>query len=150
MPSDVPIVATIFGTFGWVVYTISTNIRKAHAARAVADLHSKLLDKCAASQRPCRISGKWFRQKFLESAGGEGSLAMVAHFAGCRLGSYSVLAGIAELIVRSFEQNPDTSEFLLISGAVALAIGVGFLVSAVTSFALSKSWGLLAHSQAPK
>jgi hypothetical protein len=48
------------------------------------------------------------------------------------------------------EQNFDTGEFLLISGAIALAIGVGFLLSAATSFALSKSWGLLAHSQAPK
>jgi uncharacterized membrane protein HdeD (DUF308 family) len=54
--------------------------------------------------------------------------------------------GIAELIVRNSEQNLDTSEFLLISGAIALAIGVGFLLSAITSFALSKSWGLLTPS----
>lgn len=150
MASDVPIVATIFGTFGWVVYTISTNIRKAHAARAVADLHSKLLDKCAASQDLVAYLESGSGQKFLESAGAEGAQPWSRILGATQAGFVLSLVGIAELIVRSFEQNPDTSEFLLISGAVALAIGVGFLVSAVTSFALSKSWGLLAHSQAPK
>jgi hypothetical protein len=60
------------------------------------------------------------------------------------------LAGMVELIVRSLEQNADTGEFLLISGAIALAIGVGFLISAAASFVLSKSWGLLTPSQMPK
>ena len=40
------------------------------------------------------------------------------------------------------EPNTDTAEFLLISGAIALAIGIGFLISAATSFALSQILGL--------
>lgn len=150
MSSDVPIVATIFGTFGWVVYTISTNIRKAHASRAVADLHSKLLDKCAASQDLVTYLESGSGRKFLESAGTEGSQPWSRILSAMQAGFVLSLVGIAELIVRSLEQNADTSEFLLISGAIALAIGVGFLISAAMSFALSKSWGLLTPSQLPK
>lgn len=150
MNSDVPIVATIFGTFGWVVYTISTNIRKAHASRAVADLHSKLLDKCAASQDLVAYLESGSGQKFLESAGAEGSQPWSRILNAIQAGFVLSLVGVAELIVRSFEQNTDTGEFLLITGAVALAIGVGFLISAATSFALSKSWGLLTPSQVRK
>ncbi|HEY7305429.1 MAG TPA: hypothetical protein VH601_15000 [Bryobacteraceae bacterium] len=150
MDSGVPIVATIFGTFGWVVYTISTNIRKAHASRAVANLHSKLLDKCAASQDLVAYLESPSGQKFLESAGNEGSQPWSRILSAMQAGFVLSLVGIAELIVRGFEQNADTSEFLLISGAIALAIGAGFLISATTSFVLSKSWGLLAPSQLPK
>jgi hypothetical protein len=60
------------------------------------------------------------------------------------------LVGAAELIVRNLEHDFDTSDFLLISGAIALAIGIGFLISAATSFALSRSWGLLTPSRLTK
>ncbi len=147
MPSDVPIVATIFGTFGWVVYTISSNIRKAHAARAVAEIHSRLLDKCGSNQDLIAYLESGAGRRFLESAGAEGPQPWYRILNAIQAGVVLSLVGIAELIIRSLEQNLDTSEFLLISGAVVLAIGVGFLISAVTSFVLSKSWGLLAHSQ---
>ena len=150
MGNDVPIVATIFGTFGWVVYIISTNIRKAHGSRAVASLHSKLLDKCAVSQDLVAYLESGSGQKFLESASAEGSQPWSRILNAIQAGFVLSLVGIAELIVRSFEQYTDTAEFLLITGAIALAIGVGFLISAATSFALSKSWGLLTPSQARK
>lgn len=150
MSQDVPIVATIFGTFGWIVYTISTNIRRAHVSSSVADLHSKLLDKCAASSELLSYLESKAGQKFLESAGIEGSQPWSRILTAVQAGFVLFLVGIAELILRTFEWHPDTAEFLQISGAIALAIGVGFLASAVASFALSKSWGLLAPSQIPK
>lgn len=150
MSSDVPVVATIFGTFGWIVYTISTNIRKAHAARAVADLHSKLLDKSAASQDLIAYLESASGQKFLQSAGMEGPQPWSRILNAVQAGFVLSLVGIAELIVRTLDQNIDTAEFLLVSGAIALAIGVGFLLSAMTSFAVSRSWGLLTHPQAPR
>ncbi len=50
MQSDSIIAPAFFGAFGFVVYTISSKIRRGHTARAVADPQSKLLDKCAVSQ----------------------------------------------------------------------------------------------------
>ncbi len=52
----------------------------------------------------------------------------------------------AELIVRMTVLSTDADRFLLVSGAIALAVGVGFLISAATSFALCKSWGLAKSS----
>jgi hypothetical protein len=150
MHSDVFVVAIIFGTFGWVVYTIATNIRKAHGARAVANLHSKLLDKCAASQDLIAYLESSSGQKFLDSAGAEAPQAWSRILNAMQAGFVLSLVGAAELIVRNLEHDFDTSDFLLISGAIALAIGLGFLISAVTSFALSRSWGLLTPSRLTK
>jgi hypothetical protein len=150
MQPELVVVPTIFGTFGWMVYTISTNIRRAHASRAVADLHSKLLDKCAGSQDLLAYIESASGRKFLESAGMEAMQPWSRILNAFQAGFVLALVGVAELIVRMLEQNPDTSEFLLVTGAVALAIGVGFLVSAAASFVVSKSWGLLAPSQVPR
>jgi hypothetical protein len=147
---DALIVGIIFGTFGWVVYTIATNIRKAHGARAVANLHSKLLDKCAASQDLVTYLESNSGQKFLESAGGEAPQAWSRILNATQAGFVLSLVGTAELIVRNIEHDFDTADFLLISGAIALAIGIGFLISAITSFALSRSWGLLTPSRLTK
>ena len=150
MQTDIVIVPVVFGTFGFVVYTISNNIRRAHASRAVAELHSKLLDKCAASQDLVAYMDSASGRKFLESAGMEAAQPWSRILNAIQAGFVLGLVGAAELVVRTLDQNPDTSEFLLISGAIALAIGIGFLISAATSFALSKSWGLLTPLQQPK
>lgn len=150
MQSDVVIAPAFFTLVGWVVYTISSNIRRAHVSRSVADLHAKLLDKCAASQDLIAYMESASGRKFLESAGMEGGHPWSRILNAMQAGLVLALVGVAELIVRSYNFNSDTSEFLLITGAVALAVGVGFLLSAVTSFFLSKSWGLLTPSEFSK
>lgn len=150
MQSDIIIAPALFGTFGWVVYTISSNIRRAHVSRAVADLHSKLLDKCAASQDLIAYMESAAGRKFLESAGMEAAQPWSRILNAMQAGFVLGLVGAAELVVRGVNPNIDTDEFLLISGAIAMAIGIGFLISAVASFVLSKSWGLLTPSQLAK
>jgi hypothetical protein len=141
----VPLV--IFATGGWMCWTISTNIRRSHAARAVAQLHSKLLDKCAASQDLMAYLESETGRKFLESAGTESANPAGRILNAIQAGAIALFVGIAELIVRMtmdvIIRNSDEDHFLLVSGAIALAIGIGFLISAATSFALTKSWGLL-------
>lgn len=143
MNSDVPIVMSIFATFGWIAYTISTNIRRAHTARNVAQLHARLLDKCATSQDVVAYLESTSGRKFLESAAVEGSHPLPRILGAMQWGFILALVGIAALIVRTWESSSDAADFLLVFGAIVLAIGSGFLLSAVVSFALSKSWGLL-------
>ena len=137
----VPLV--IFGTGGWVCWTISTNIRRSHAARAVAELHSKLLDKCAASQDLMAYIESDAGRKFLESASTENANPTGRILNAIQAGAIALFIGIAELIVRMVVLNTDEDRFLLVSGAIALAVGIGFLISAAMSFVLCKSWGLL-------
>ena len=144
----VPLV--IFGTGGWVCWTISTNIRRSHAARAVAQLHSKLLDKCSASQDLIAYLESEAGRNFLESASAESANPAGRILNAIQAGAIVLFIGIAELIVRMTILNSDVDRFLLVSGAIALAIGIGFLASAAMSFALCKSWGLLNPAQLRK
>ncbi len=141
----VPLV--VFSTAGWVCWTISTNIRKSHTARAVAQLHSKLLDKCAASQDLMAYLESETGRKFLESASTESANPTGRILNAIQAGAIVLFIGIAELIVRMTVLNTDTDRFLLVSGAIALAVGIGFLISAAMSFVLCKSWGLLNPAQ---
>jgi ABC-type multidrug transport system fused ATPase/permease subunit len=141
----VPLV--IFATVGWVCWTISTNVRRSHAARAVAELHSKLLDKCAASQDLMAYIESDTGRKFLESASTENANPTGRILNAIQAGAIALFIGIAELLVRVTVLNTDTDRFLLVSGAIALAIGIGFLISAAMSFVLCKSWGLLNPAQ---
>lgn len=143
MPEDVLIVGTIFGTAGWMVWTISNNIRRAKTAREVADLHSRLLDKFAASQELLAYVESGAGRQFLESAGSSTTNPAARILNAIQVGTVLTLVGIALLLVRSVQYDPDLTQFLIVCGAVALAVGVGFLLSALISFGLCKNWGLL-------
>ena len=60
------VVAIIFGVFGWVVWVITTNIRRSKAARAVADLHAKLLDRCSSNNELLMYLESESGRRFLE------------------------------------------------------------------------------------
>jgi hypothetical protein len=140
---EIPIVAIIFGVFGWVVWVIATNIRRSKAVRHVADLHAKLLDKCAANQDLLRYIESEPGRRFLESAT-VGQTAPASRILNAvQAGAILALAGAAILIVRTIEESMDVRDFLAFLGAVLAAIGVGFLISAAVSYGLCRSWGLL-------
>jgi len=147
---SVLVVAVVFGTFGWIVYTISTNIRKAKTSRLLAEFHSKLLDRFSATQELVTYLETTAGRNFLDFAAKDGSQPWSRVLGAIQAGCVLSLVGAAELIVRGFERNEDVAEFLLITGAIALAIGVGFLISAATAFLLSKSYGLLTPSESLK
>ena len=140
---EILVPAIVFGTIGWVIKTIATNIRQSHGARAVADLHSKLLDKCAGSQDLIAYLESDAGRKFLESATLERANPAGRILNALQAGFVLGLVGIAELTVRGLEPDINAERFLLVTGAVVLAIGVGFLLSAGTSYVLCRSWGLL-------
>ncbi|MBV8833163.1 MAG: hypothetical protein JO108_28530 [Acidobacteriaceae bacterium] len=150
MHDDIFIVPTIFFTFGFIVWTIATNIRRSKAARAVADLHTRVLDKCAASQDLLSYLESDAGRQFLESAGTETTNPSGRILNAVQAGFILSLVGGAFLAVRAAPIDPDASQILLVLGSVALAIGVGFLLSAATSYVLCKNWGLLNPMQARK
>ena len=67
------VVAIIFGVFGWVVWVITTNIRRSKAARAVADLHAKLLDRCSSNNELLMYLESESGRPFLELASTSGA-----------------------------------------------------------------------------
>jgi hypothetical protein len=140
---EVLTVAIVFGMVGWVTWVIATTIRRGHTARAVADLHSKLLDKCTSNQELLSYLESQPGRRFLESTTTSGANPSGRILNAIQAGAILSLAGGAMLIVRTAERiDWDGGEFLVVCGSVLLAIGLGYLVSAGISYVLCRSWGL--------
>ncbi len=142
------VVAIIFGVFGWVVWVITTNIRRSKAARAVADLHAKLLDRCSSNNELLMYLESESGRRFLESASTSGPTPFTRILNAVQAGAVLLLFGIGMVIVRLALEDTDARNGLVVLGAAALSIGAGFLVSAAISYALCKSWGILKPGEA--
>jgi hypothetical protein len=140
---EVLTVAIVFGMVSWVTWVIASTIRRGHTARAVANLHSKLLDKCTSNQELLSYLESQSGRRFLESTTTSESNPSGRILNAIQAGTIAALAGGAMLIVRTEERlDWDGREFLVIFGSLLLAIGLGYLVSAAVSYVLCRSWGL--------
>jgi hypothetical protein len=140
---EVLTVAIVFGMVSWVTWVIANAIRRGQTARTVANLHSKLLDKCTSNQELLSYLESQSGRRFLESTTTSEANPSGRILNAIQAGAITALAGGAMLIVRTEQRMDwDGREFLLICGAVLLAIGVGYLVSAAMSYVLCRSWGL--------
>ena len=145
----IPVVFGVLGfTLSWVVWVVATNIRRSKTASAVANLHSKLLDRCTASNDLLMYLESESGRRFLESATSETANPFPRILNAIQAGAILVLFGIAVVLVRlAFDETGARQAFLLL-GSAALAIGAGFLISAGISYTLCKSWGLLKRPEA--
>jgi hypothetical protein len=140
---EVFVVSIVFGMISWVTWVIASSIRKGHSARAVADLHSKLLDKCGSSQELVAYLESKAGQRFLESTATVPTDPPTRILNAIQAGFILALAGGAMLLVRMEIGDLDTRLSLVVSGSVSLAVGLGFLLSAAVSYILCQSWGLM-------
>jgi hypothetical protein len=140
---EVIIVPVIFGAFAFIVWTITTNIRRAKTARIVADLHGKVLEKCAGSQELIGYVQSDAGRRFLESAANGQSGSAVRILNAIEAGAILALLGGAFILVSHLHRDVDAQETLVTFGYLVTALGAGFLVSAAISYFLCKSWGLL-------
>lgn len=141
--TPVLIVGTLATLVGWIVWVISTNVRRRQTTEKLAALHSKLLDRCANSDELLRYLESDVGRRFLESAAVETSNPAGRIMGAIQAGLIFSLLGVAGLIIRQGTVDIDGRQVLLVLGSGALAIGIGFLISAIASYALSRSWGLL-------
>jgi hypothetical protein len=143
MQPEVVIVPVIFGVFGWMVWTITTNIRQAKTARIVAELHGKVLDKCSANQELMSYVQSDAGRRFLESAATSQANPTARILNAVQAGTILSLVGGAFITVSNLHHEIEAREAFVTSGYLVLALGLGFLVSAAISYFLCKSWGLL-------
>lgn len=136
------IVGCLTGVSGWVVTSIATNIRRAKAARHVAELHGKLVEKFGSSQELIAYVESDAGRRMLDF----GAEAVGAHqriLSSVQAGSVLTAVGVAGVAFSGGFGDPEVRQGVLLLGAAVLAIGAGFLASSVIAYFLSKSWGLL-------
>ena len=138
----------VFGGIVTVFWVVFSTIRRLKIARTQAEVHSKLIEKLGSSQEFLT---------FLDSDSGKQLVASIGIeqprrepysriLASVQAGVILLFLGIAFLFFSGQFANAREGFFIL--GGLAVALGVGFLISAGLSYRLSKKFGLLEREQA--
>jgi len=131
----------------WVVRTILENRRWNKSFKAHEDVHTKLIDKFASGQELTTYMESDAGRRLLEwtpSIEGRMPFAAGRILWSLQAGLILGLAGVGLLSVRHYV--PDAAQPLLVFGMLGLTIGLGFCLSAVLSYGISKHLGLLGES----
>ena len=139
----------VTGVIVWVIRMIVTSRRWNKLSKVQYDVHSKLLERFTTNEDLLAYMQTPSGRRFLESAPirlPDEPRSMTAPFSrilwSVQAGIVLVLTGIGLLYVSStFIDEP--AQFFLVIGIVTLALGGGFIVSAVAAYGLSRKLGLL-------
>jgi hypothetical protein len=145
---EIIIIPVIFGVFAFIVWTIATNIRRSKTARLIAEMHAKVLEKCASSQELMGYVESEAGRRFLESAANGQSNSAARILNAVQAGTILALLGGAFIITSTMHRDVEAREILVTFGYLVMAGGLGFLLSAAISYVLCKSWGLLNPGEA--
>lgn len=126
--------------FGWIAWVIFSTIRRYKIAKLQADVQTKLLDKVVSGQELLAYAQTDAGRDLLESLKVERPAPYGRIIGALQTGIILFLFGIALILLR--HQVSGTEEGFVIFGTLASALGVGFVLSAVASYYLSKSFGL--------
>lgn len=142
------VVSTIVFVFIWLVRTIVQHRRWNRLSRVQAEVHNKLLDRFSSNEEVMAYINTTAGKKFLEAAPiplESGPRAMSAPLsrvlwsvqAGMILGALGIGLKMVSLSIEK-----DVAPAMSGLGVLAIALGIGFVLSAVVSLMLSKRLGL--------
>ena len=141
MNPDLIIVPIVFATFAWAIWIVSTSIRRYFVVKAQTQVQSRLLDKLGASPELLAYLQTSEGVRFLNSLTADHVSPYVRILSATQTSIVMICTGAALLFLRTRVSAEEKS--LLIFGGIILAMGVGFGLSAITSYRLSKSFGML-------
>ena len=123
------------------------------------DVHTKLLDRMTNNQELLSYIETPAGRRFLESpvpmavaqSPLAGSIAPIARILwSVQIGAVVVAAGVGFWIARASVDDVDLASVFQVMGSLAIAVGIGFVVSGILSWALSQRLGLINPNAAAK
>jgi ABC-type multidrug transport system fused ATPase/permease subunit len=149
------VLALVTGVLTWLVRTLIEHRRWSRISKVQAEVHNKLMDRFTANEDLLAYIQTPAGKRFLESApiALDGAPRAVSAPVGRILWSVQVglvlaAAGFGlEYVSGSIEKT--VSQPLFAMGVLAIAIGIGFVVSAIVSYVLSRRLGLWETAAAP-
>ena len=141
MHKEVVLIPIFFALIGFVVWTVFSTIRRYKTSKLQADLQTKLLEKFGSGQELLAYVQSDAGKRFLESLTMEQKTPYGRILGAAQASVILVLLALAFLFLRGRVSGAD--EGFLVFGTIILSLGVGFGLSAVLSYFLSKSFGLL-------
>lgn len=146
---------SFFGLFGWVIKALVDHRRWTRMSKVQTDAHSKFIDRLTSNEDLLAYIQTPAGQRYLESA------PLPLHAAGAmtsapysrilwsvQVGTVAVFVGLGFLFVSGrwaleTDWSGDFSRVLLLMGVLVLAAGVGFVLSGLVSYILSRRLGLI-------
>jgi hypothetical protein len=141
MIEDLLLPITIPGMFVLLTWIIFSNARRIVASKRISEVQARLLDRFATAQDLLTYLQTEEGKRFLETASVEQNNPLWRILGAIQAGVILTLVGMTLMLLRG--RIAGGEDALLGFGAVTLALGIGFLISASISYALSKSAGLL-------
>jgi len=142
------VISLITGVLTWLVRTLIEHRRWSRMSKVQAEVHNKLMDRFTANEDLLAYIQTPAGKRFLESApiAIDGAPRTVSAPVGRILWSVQVglvlaAAGFGlEYVSQSIEKT--VSQPLFAMGVLAISIGIGFVLSAIVSYVLSRRLGL--------
>jgi hypothetical protein len=137
------------GLLVWLTRTLIDYRRWSRLAKVQTDVHTKILDRFTANDDLLAYIQSPAGSKFLESspikldAGPRGVGAPLARILWSMQGGVVLVAGGIGLLVVSGRVANDVSQAIQALGVLGTALGLGFVISAVISFVISRKLGLI-------
>jgi uncharacterized membrane protein len=144
MNEDVIILPVLFSLFGFVAWLIFSSIRRYKTAKLQAGVQTKLLEKFGSGQELLAYVQSDAGKQFLDSFTMEQRTPYGRILGATQAGAILVLLGLGLLFLRS--RVSGAAEEFLVSGTLALCLGIGFGLAAALSYFFSKTFGLLDQS----
>jgi hypothetical protein len=151
----IAVVITVTAALIWVIRTLLDYRRWLRLSRVQTEVHTKLLDRFATNEDLLAYIQTPAGRRFLESApipldSGPGRIvsAPVNRILWSVQVGVILSAGALGMMYISGRQIPEIGQPMSALGTVALAIGVGFVVSAFISYLLSRRLGLVSNGSA--
>lgn len=139
----------VTGSFVWLIRTLIEHRRWSRLSRTQAEVHNKLMDRFSSNEELLAYMQTPGGKRFLESApialdaGPRAVSAPIGRILwSVQVGVILAAAGVGlQYVSRSIDRT--IAQPFMAMGVLAIAIGAGFMVSALVSFILSKRLGLL-------
>lgn len=145
MNPDFIVSITVPSMFSWFAWILFSTFRRYKIARLQADVQSRLLEKVGSGQDLLAYAQTDAGRQLLESLKVERVVTPAPHskiIGALQAGIVLFFFGIAMLWLRSHVSVTNVDGFTIF-GALGIAVGIGFGLSAAASYYLSRSFGLL-------
>jgi hypothetical protein len=149
MGSEAIIVPALFSMVAFVVWIVANGWQRRHQMRLMTEFNNKLLDRVGSAKEFGEFLQSEVGSKFIDNLKVERSPTRAEHgiLRASQIGIVLTMLGLGLLAVGRYLTYRysafDEYEPLTILGVVALSLGLGFLFSAVASYRLGRTLGVL-------
>jgi hypothetical protein len=143
LPPMIVFIAFMY-TLAAVITGVLTSARRRDAIRARTDVLNRILDKFGSSRDFVELSESSGGRRLLEDLGSEPNGVGEKIVSAVQRGVVLTVLGLGVLLLSLTIYKTAVEEFIRILGAVALALGIGYLGSSAISYRMARSMGLLA------